>query len=160
MKLTIDISRQDYADFNKFHFLKTKLKRTIITGILTVLVLQIFLNSAQFNLAATVISSIVCALIYLFAINRALNKTKNIPDQDGAILGKKELEFSEDKIIWKTANAEGSSAWSTVKKLEEDSHAFYLYMDSNMAMLVPKRYFNDPSEVDTFKTLVSQKIKA
>ena len=158
MKLTIDISRQDYADFNKFHFFKTKLKRTVITGALTVIILQLFLNREQFNLTATIVSSVVCVLVYVFAISRSLNKTKSIPDNDGTILGQKEMEFAEDKIIYKTANSEGSSDWTTIKKLEESSKAFYLYMDTNMAMLVPKRVFKDKSDEETFKTLVRQKI--
>jgi hypothetical protein len=158
MKLTTDISRQDYADFNKFHFIKTKLKRTVITGVLTVIILQVFLNREQFDLTATIFSSTICVLVYVWAINRSLNKTKSIPDNDGTILGRKELEFSEDKIIYKTEHSEGSSAWTTIKKLEESSKAFYLYMDANMAMLVPKSVFKDKSDEDEFKTLVRRKI--
>lgn len=158
MKLKIDISRQDYADFNKFHFLKTKLKRTVITGVLTLTILQLFLNREQFNLTATIVSSVVSVLVYLFVINRSLKKTKSIPDNEGTILGQKEMEFADDKIFYKTANSEGNSAWTTIKKLEESSKAFYLYMDTNMAMLVPKRAFKDKSEEDTFKTFVRQKI--
>ncbi len=158
MKLTIDISRQDYADYNKFHFVKTKLKRTVITGVLTVFILQVFLNLDQFDLTATIVSSIVSVLVYVFIINMSLNKTKSIPDNDGTILGQKELEFFEDKINYKTVNSEGSNAWTTIKKLEESSKAFYLYMDTNMAMLVPKRFFKDKSDEEAFKTLVRQKI--
>lgn len=91
-------------------------------------------------------------------MNRILNKTKSIPDNDGTILGQKEMEFAENKIVYKTANSEGSSDWTTIKKLEESSKAFYLYMDTNMAMLVPKRVFKDKSDEETFKTLVRQKI--
>lgn len=160
MKLTIDISRQDYADFNKFHFLKTKLKSTVITGALIVIILQLFLNREQFKLTATIISSVGCVLAYVFVVNRSLNNTKNIPDNDGTILGQREMEFAEDKIIYKTANYEGSSDWTTIKKLEESSKAFYLYIDTNIAMLVPKRVFKDKSEEETFKTLVRQKINA
>lgn len=158
MKLTIDISRQDYADFNKFHFFKTKLKRTVITGALTVIILQLFLNREQFDLTATIISSVFCVLVYVFAINRSLNKTKSIPDNGGTILGQKEIEFAEDKIFYKTANSEGISDWTTIKKLEESTNAFYLYMDTNMAMLVPKRVFKNKSDEETFKTLVRQKL--
>ena len=63
-----------------------------------------------------------------------------------------------DKITFKTTNSEGSSDWKTKKKLEESSKAFYLYMDTNMAMLVPKRVFKDKSDEDAFKILVRQKI--
>ena len=158
MKLTIDISRQDYADFNTFHFLKTKLRRTVITGTLTLIILQLFLNRKQFDLTMTVVSSIFFVCVYVFAINRSLNKTKSIPDNEGTILGQKDVVFAEDKITYKTENSEGSSNWKTIKKLEESSKAFYLYMDTNMAMLVPKRVFKDKSDENAFKTLVRKKI--
>lgn len=158
MKLTIDISRQDYADFNKFHFIKTKLKGTVITGVLTVIFLQIFLNREQFNLTATIVSSTAWLLMYVLVISRRLNKTKRIPDNDGTILGQKEIEFCEDKIIYKTEKSDGSNAWTTIKKLEESSKAFYLYMDTNVAMVVPKRVFKDKADEDEFKTLVIRKI--
>jgi hypothetical protein len=159
MKLIIDITRQDYADFNKFHFVKTTLKRTVLTLALTIFVIQLFLNREQFDWVLTLFSSTVCGLVYYFIINRSLNKTKHIPDHDGAILGQKELEFLEDKIAYKTPNSEGSSAWTSIKKLEESSKAFYLYMDTNMAMLVPKRVFVHKSDEDAFKEFVQSKIK-
>jgi len=43
MKLSFETPREDYAQFNKFHFLKTRLKRTILTGGLTVVFLQFYL---------------------------------------------------------------------------------------------------------------------
>lgn len=158
MKLVVDISRQDYADFNKFHFLKTKLKRTVVIGVLSLIILQLLISDEQFDLTATVIYSAIYTLVYAFAINRSLNRTKSIPDNNGTILGQREMEFTEDKIIYKTANSEGSSTWETIKKMEESSKAFYLYMDTNMAILVPKRFFKDKLEEETFSILVKQKI--
>jgi len=158
MKVTIDISRQDYAEFNKFHFFRTKLKKTIIVGILSVIFLQLLLNLEQFELTATIISSVAFVLLYVFGIYRSLNKTRSIPENDGTILGQKTIEFAEDKIAYKTSNSEGSYNWSTIKKLEESSKAFYLYMDTNVAMLVPKRVFKNKLDEEKFKTLVGQKI--
>ena len=158
MILTIDITREDYADFNKFHFFKTKLKRTIIIGATTLLILQLLIRRDQLNLTFSVFSSILFVSIYIFMIYRGLNKTKNIPAKNGSILGQKVMEFSLDKICYKTTNSEGSSDWTTIKKLEESSKAFYLYMDTNLAMVVPKRVFKDKSEEDAFKSLVVQKV--
>ncbi|MES2559199.1 MAG: YcxB family protein [Bacteroidota bacterium] len=158
MKLLIDITRQDYAEFNKFHFIQTKLKRTIITGLLTVIVLQLFLNREHFDLTATIVSTIVCVLVYIFVINRSLNKTKNIPDNTGTILGEKEIEFTEDSIIYKTSNSQGTSEWAAIKNLKESPKSFYLYMDTNMAMLVPKRVFKHSDETEAFRELVTRKI--
>jgi hypothetical protein len=160
MKLTIDISRQDYVDFNKFHFYKTHLKRTVITGIVTVILMLFILNRRKFDMTLSLVSSIGSMLVYTLAIYWNLNRTKNIPNNDGTILGEKNFEFTEDKIIYKTVNSEGSSSWSSIMKFEESSKAFYLYMDTNMAMPIPKRFFKDKTEEDAFRTLVRQKIRA
>ncbi len=72
MKLIIDITRKDYVEFNKFHFVKTRLKRTIITGCLTLVAFQLIVNQEkQYDWIWIVISSIVFALVYVFMINRS-----------------------------------------------------------------------------------------
>ena len=158
MKLLIEITREDYSEFNKFHFIQTKLKKTIIFGLLTVIILQLFLNRDRFDLTATIISTFIAAIFYAFVIIRSLNKTKNIPDNNGAILGEKEIEFTESNISYKTKNSQGTSEWASIKNLKESPKAFYLYMDTNLAMLVPKKVFKDSSEMGEFKELVKRKI--
>jgi hypothetical protein len=79
MTLEVDINRQDYSDFNKHHFVKTRLTRTIITGVLTILILEWFLNKDTFDMTATALSATVCGLVYVFLIYRQLQNTKNIP---------------------------------------------------------------------------------
>ena len=158
MKLTIDISREDYSDFNKFHFMNTKLKQTILYGVLLVIVLEYLLNRNEFNLTATIISSIGCLGVFWWAINRSLNKTKNIPDNDGTILGQKEMEFGDDKITYTTKNSQGTCEWASVKYLKESPKAFYLYMDANMAMLVPKRTFGTEDELEEFRNIINKKV--
>ena len=158
MKLTIDITREDYADFNKFHFMQTRLNRTILTGVLAVLILEYILNRDGFDLTATIISSLVCIVFYCWAIYRSLNRTKNIPDNDGTILGPKEMEFGDDKITYSTKNSQGTCEWTSIKYLKESSKAFYLYMDANMAMIIPKRTFMTDTALEDFRKLVGTKV--
>lgn len=158
MKFTVDITREDYSDFNKFHFMKTRLNRTILTGLLTVIVLEYLLNRNEFDLTVTIISSLACVLVYSWAIYRSLNKTKKIPDNDGTILGPKEMEFADDKISYSSKNSQGTCEWTSIKFLRESSKAFYLYMDTNMAMLVPKRTFTTDNELEDFRKIISRKV--
>jgi Ca2+/Na+ antiporter len=158
MKLTIDITREDYSDFNKFHFIKTKLKRSILIGLLTLISMEYFVNRDHFDLTLTIIISIVCIVVYCWATYQGLNKTKNTPDNDGAILGPKEMEFGDDKISYATKNSQGSYDWTSIKYLRESSKAFYLYVDTNMAMLVPKRTFGNENELEDFRKIISKKV--
>ena len=159
MKLTIDITREDYADYNKFHFVKTRLKRSIIVILATLIIVEIFLNKDKFDLTSTIISSIAGVGMYVFIIYRSFNKIKKIPVDGGHILGQKEIEFTEEKYYSKTKNSEGSAEWSTIKSIEENKKSFYLYVDKNMAIMVPKRVFKDETEMNEFRNLVTRKIK-
>lgn len=158
IKINFELQIQDYVDFNKYHFIKTKLNRTITIGVIILIVIQLFLNRDQFHLATTIITSIVFALIYLTSILRSLNNTKKIPKDDRAIFGKRELEFTEDGITNKSEDSNGYSKWSTIKNMQESSNAFYLYMGTNVAILIPKRCFDNITEMNEFQQYVKSKI--
>lgn len=158
MKLSIEITRDDYSEFCKFHFMQTKLKRTIITGLITVSIMLLYFNRNGFDWFLSLIGITVYPIIFIFTLKRALNKTKKIPDSNGLILGKKELEFTEDLIIYSASTSQGTYEWSSIQKLKENSKAFYLYMDANMAIMVPKKALNSASETDEFRQLVFRKI--
>jgi hypothetical protein len=158
MRFTFDFTREDYADFAKFHFRKKSLANTIIGLAVVFALLQLVLNRNGFDLERTIISTLgggVFAFIFMYI---HLNNTKNIPKDDGTILGEKEMEFNEEGISYRMANAEGSQRWQSIKSLEESSKAFYLYMDTVMAIAVPKRVFKDKIEEAAFRDMVKQKI--
>ncbi|MBA2613318.1 MAG: YcxB family protein [Bacteroidetes bacterium] len=159
MKLSFDINRQDYADFNKFHFIKTQLKRRIFFGVLTIVALQFFLNKERFDLTATIISSLVCAVVYCFLIYRSLSSTKNIPQDNGTVLGHRDMEFSDINITCKAEKTSTVSDWNAIKKLENGKNYFYLYVDTNMAYIIPKRVFATVNEQDNFEQFILSKVK-
>lgn len=159
MKLSFEINREDYADFNKFHFLKTRLKRTILTGTITILALQLILNKDDFNLTATTISTLVCIILYFLIYYVFLNNTKNIPSDNGTILGQRDMEFADNEIRCKTDTSNTTSAWTTIKTLEKGRNSFYLYVDTNMAYIIPKRIFSSIDQQDKFEGFIMDKIK-
>jgi hypothetical protein len=158
IKLSYEIGRQDYVDFNKYHYKKTKLKKTFITGGLVLVILQLGLSLQKFDLAATLISSTVFIILYFFLISRSLNKTKNIPKDDGSILGKKELEFSDAGISHLDKNSSGIINWAAVKSLQSSSKAIYLYTDTNMAIVIPKRTFSSATEIIELENYIKEKL--
>src|SRR5260221_1792076 len=117
MKLEIEINRQDYSDFNIFHFYKTRLVRSIIICSVVIIILQSILNKDKVNIPATVFSSIVAIIVYFAMIYYSLTNTKKIPKDDGAILGKRELEFTNDTIICREKYSISNSNWTTIKSL-------------------------------------------
>ncbi len=157
MKIVTDITRQDYFEFNRYHFLQTRLTDSVLMGILILFVLQLLLNWESFKFTTTIVSTIVFVIIYGISIISSLNKTKYIPENNGAILGVKEFEFTENSIFYKTNNSQGTYQWTSIKHLKESPKAFYLYADANLAMLVPKRTFKDTAELEDFRNLITRK---
>lgn len=158
MKLDIEITRLDYLDFNKYFFVKARLKKTIFTGLITVLSLQIILNRNEFDLKATVVSTIACIVVYFFAIYFSILRTESKPKDDSPILGRKEMEFNDDSILCESPAVSSIVNWSAIKSLDEGRTAFYLFMDSNSAYIIPKRYFKSEEQLNEFKNLIQSKI--
>lgn len=158
MKVSFDLNREDFADLQKYDFKKNRLKKVIIVMIGTLVVLQLALNSDGFDLFATIISSLSAIIAIVLVVKRSLNRTYKIPDKNGAILGEKNFEFSEEKIIYSSNNSEGSYKWTTILSLEESKKSFFLYIDKHMAILIPKRAFSRDTEVAHFRNYVNSKI--
>ncbi len=157
-KIDYEIQREDYSEFNKYHFLKTKLKKTIISGSIFLVVLQIFLNRDEFNLIPTIISIIVFVFSYFLIIRRSLNRTNKIPLANGKILGKKELIFSDTEIVHSDISSNGTIQWTAIKNIQKGKTAYYLYMDTLMAIVIPYRYFKDNSERKDFENFIEERI--
>ncbi|TCD11251.1 YcxB family protein [Pedobacter frigidisoli] len=158
MTITIDITRQDYYELNKFHFKQTKLKNTIIIGIVVTTLILFFVNKDGFDITITLLIIIVCSFGIILGINRNLKSTKNLPDEQGSILGERVIQFTDDKISYKMKNAQGINEWDSVKSLKESSTAFYLYLDTAVAIIIPKRYFEDADQIKDFKILVNNNL--
>ncbi len=158
MNIKTDITRQDYYEYVKFHFFKSYLKRIIISGAFALLAILYYINKDEFSLSGTISFSLAFILFYALTIYIGLSKTKKLPEKDGTILGVKDYEFGEETITFKTPKSEGSFDWSIIKKMEESPSSIYLYTDTEMAFVIPKRSFINKLETEDFKTLVKQKL--
>ena len=163
MKLAIEITRQDYYDYCKFYYFKTKLARFVITRIALLIVLEYLFygtDKKEFNLTTVCISSALYIGLYCIVLYRTLNKTRDIPKDDGTILGQKEFEFTEDEIISKSKNATSQIKWTAIKSLEETKKAFYLFLDTNMGIAIPKRFFQTEADQQACKEYIQERLTA
>jgi hypothetical protein len=160
MKIEIDITRQDYLNFNLYHFRKKNLVRTALIGLIGLLILQYSINKEKesINIIAVVISSVFYISIFAVIMYFSLARSKSIPKDNGSFLGKKVYEFSDDYISFSDKDSDGRFQWHAIKSLGEDSKAFYLYLDTIMALLIPKRYFRDKTEEQAFRDYVQSKL--
>jgi hypothetical protein len=54
----------------------------------------------------------------------------------------------------------GSIAWSVLKHLRETRNYFFLYQNQANAFIVPKRFFRNEAQLDTWRSLISASVDA
>lgn len=157
LKINFELQKQDYTDFVKYQFVKTKLKNAILLFAFVLILALWFINKDQFNLTLSIITLIYFIIAFVFGTLRSLKKKKNI--KDGSELpGLLNYEFTDEGITCESCQSKSYSKWSVVKNIQESASAFYLVNESKTAILVPKRCFTTPQEAIEFKKYVQSKI--
>jgi hypothetical protein len=151
MKLTVEISRKDYADFNKFHFIKIRMKRSVFTAGLIFLFFMIYLKEDGIWIALAY--SLFSVALYILLLYIALSRTGKVPKDDSSILGRREMEFGEKDISCITENSSSNHNWKLVKNFEQGKNAYYIYVDVNMVYIIPKRYFETEESRKSFEEM-------
>jgi hypothetical protein len=159
MKLQIEITRRDFLEFNEYHFLKFKLKTTVITSFIVLLGLLLILNNENFNLLKTIAGSLIYVLLFFSIIKINLWETFKTPNENGEILGEKEIEITEESIQYNSKNTQTKRNWYTILFFKESQGAFYLYTDSVLAIVIPKRYFKNENDMYEFRKIVNENIE-
>jgi len=76
MNVAVDITGQDYADFNIFRFLKHQLTRTIMVTLLAIAGVQYLLYSNTTGISPVIITLAVSVVFCFYLVYYRLNKTK------------------------------------------------------------------------------------
>ena len=161
MKIEFDFDIDDWMAFQKYYILNSKqVKRSkIFTTLLLPVIFSIFslidIINGNFSPARLVFYGIIF-LLWIFInpkwMNRKMLKQvkKMINEGDNSgIFGKHEIDFEEDRIIWKNPESEEKVKWSGVKKLGETDNYYFLYVTAVSAIIIPKQKLNiDKEELD------------
>ena len=155
MEIKSQLTREDFVEFNKYIFLKMKMKRSIIIALIFIIFWIVYLNLNQpFNLIVLLIELIVFFLfwaILIFTFYRlSFARVKKMPDENGEILSEKTYFFTDDGLKEISENNVSFTKWSGFKSIEENKKYIFLFVDKIAAYIIPKRVFKDSKEVTQF----------
>lgn len=164
MEINIDLTREDYADFNKFWFIKKGLKKRVYTVIIAAFGLPLLVdNEIPFTVVTYLISVIVFGLIfgliYLGGTAITIKRTSKLPSGNGSILGKKKYTITEDGFIEESENSKNIQKWEGIKSVETNRNSVFLFVDNIAAYIIPKRFFSDEEEMNNFIKIIDHKLK-
>jgi len=166
MKLQYELTNQDFIDFN-INFIETSpvMRRSLLVKrfMFPVLLLaspptlsQVFNVSFPVMMALFAILAIVWAVFYLkwfkYRIARKaekLIKTGKVP----GVVGTHEL-FIEQGVISDKTSA-GITQYERIEKVIESKTHLFIYVSQVMAYIVPKKVFEAPSELESFKDVLT-----
>jgi hypothetical protein len=164
MEIKSQLSRQDYVEFNKYVFLKSKMKRSIIVALIFTIFWIVYLNLDQpFNLIIVLIELVVFSLFWTLLIFASywytFNRVRKMPDENGEILGEKTYIFSDDGLKQISENSESFTKWNGIKSIEENKKYIFLFVDKIAAYIIPKKVFKDSNEINIFLDFVKERTK-
>ena len=171
MKLQYELTNQDFLDFN-INFIETSpvMKRSLLIQRIMFPILLLAspatlsnLFDVPFVVLMTLfgVLAILWALFYLkwFKYRIARKSEKLIASgKVPGIVGPHEL-FIEQGVISDKTSA-NITRYETIEKVVESRTHIFIYVSQVMAYIVPKKVFTTPSEMETFRGLLTSFNKA
>lgn len=163
MEINIELKRKDYADFNKYHFLKKGLRKRVLTVIIVAFAIpSALLINKPFEpltfILAILASGFLFGTFYFGSMYIIMMFTRTFPSKDGSILGKKTFKITNDGLLEESENNINLQKWQGIKSIESNSNTIFIYVDKVAAYIIPKRFFKDLNEQNEFINIIKNRI--
>ena len=164
MDIEVEITKKDFVNFNRYWYFKKKLKSRVWMIVIFSFTMPILINlGKEFNLAGYLGSVLVFgalfSVIFFGAIWLILGFSGNVPDKGGSILGKKKFSINENAFIEDSESNRNEQKWKSIKSVEENGNAIFVFIDNIAGYIVPKRGFKNEEEQKEFLRLMELNIK-
>lgn len=153
MKVTVDITREDFWHLNKYAMLHlNKYKGYVIAYMVIIpIILFVAFQVLDMELVYSAVSAVVLGVlldIYFFV--RLKSKIMKLPEKKSGLLGEHIIELSEDGIKESTDVNESFSKWDGVHSVKRDKSHFYIFLNSMAGHIIPRRSFVSEDEAEQF----------
>jgi len=163
MRLDVLLNNKDFNKYTasaiKFWSKKKKRKFNQIdiflyAGLFIVLLFYLLGNDLMLNWVDFLTGFIAGILLLLMV----LNEQKKIlePKENGFVFGPTVYEFTDEGIMIKKDNNESFTKWDTVERVFDAKEYFYIFIDHNLAYIIPKRTFLSSEKLQEFLSLLNQ----
>lgn len=163
MKLVFEQTGDDLIDLSKDSLVKNRSVKiyAIVLGVVLLLYGYGEISKEDFQLEILLIWAItigVIGVIWVFLFKYFLKKRFQEPGNSHMMIGRREIELTEDVIkVW-TPVAETVYQWAAVTKMTESATNYFLYLGKAQAIIVSKSAFQDADEQAAFEQLVATKV--
>ncbi|OYU96584.1 MAG: hypothetical protein CFE21_09380 [Bacteroidetes bacterium B1(2017)] len=164
MEINIDLTREDFADFNKYHYLKKGYKKRFYMILAVALGLTLILKKdKEFEPSSFIVTFLLTGFTFgilnyvgmLLTIKYAVK----LPLSNGSILGKRKFSVTEEGLIEESDTNKNLQKWKGIQSIETSQNSIFIFVDTLAAYVIPKRFFKDQTEQENFIKLIEENIK-
>lgn len=153
--MTIDytVTLIDLVRFNLYHASRRVLNWVIIAAGAVFLSRTAPSNQPGVRVAAFFIFAI-CMILVLFGAVALISCVSYMPSKNRGVLGKHRLALTADALTEETPVSQGTWSWAGIPKVSRNSAYVFIYVQQNMAHIVPARSFPNRADADRFYQFV------
>jgi len=159
--VNITINRQDFVQYNKFFYIKKRLKSTIKFMFIFMIIVSALLNLGHFALSNFMFTFFYfsCILIPVMIIFYFVGfyLLRFYPSKNGSILGEKTITINDEGLTEKSNESSTQITWKGIQSIEENNQAIYIFIDNVMAFIIPKRDFESNQHENQFMEFCLEK---
>lgn len=167
-KFDIELTEQEYFDFNWYHAVesptgKKNLRLILIIYAVMFLCLGAYLwyrTDPVFSVTFTTIIAVICFLRKNTWLKRSINNNLKRMKKEGKLPYEEKctVEFYDTYWYEKSDESELKVNYSMIEKLCEANESFYIYFSAIQANIIPFKVFTTEEEKAAFKAFIESKI--
>lgn len=167
MEINVNITRQDYIDFNVFYQFNKRRKEKLLMLIGFSFGLPFILNlifQVPFYLIDFLYEVLNVAIIYsllmVIFIYISIFIYSKLPSKTGVFLGPKKFVIAEEGFIEDSEINHNILKWSGIKSMDQNKNSIFIFIEFNAAQIIPKRYFKNSDEMNNFIQIINKKLSS
>lgn len=165
MEINVNITRQDYIDFNVFYHFNKRIKEKLLM-ILGLSIGLPFIMNLIFQepfylhdfLYEVLKLAIIFSILLIIFVYISIFVYSKLPSKTGVFLGPKKYTITEEGFIEDSEINHNILKWNGIKSIDQNKNFIYVFIEFNAAQIIPKRYFKDSQEINEFIQNIDNKL--
>ncbi|MHC4221134.1 MAG: YcxB family protein [Planctomycetota bacterium] len=165
MEIEVEITRKDFQEFNRYALKKNKGLKIFYLLLLMFLSLNLLLPGVKKSLDISYIVAVIISVFIIYFVLLFIFKqitaliARYTPSKRGCILGLHKFRISKEGLWESTEHTESLCKWKGIKSIDTTEKYIFVFVDSNMGHVIPKRYFKSELESENFIYTLRNKLE-
>jgi len=163
MEVEAEMTRKDFKEFNQYVIKHKKIyKRAKLLYSALLVLLVILLNTNKITDISYMAGQVVLVLLIYFVVILLLKPISGLfikytPAKGGSVLGKHKFRISDEGLWSSIESGESLLKWKGIQSIETTKKYIFVFVDTHMAHVIPKRCFKSEEESKQFLDILESK---